>query len=162
MINGRPRGKFRASRGLRQGDPLSPFLFTMVIDVLSRILEIAQAADQFHGLFSGHERMEVSHLQFADDTIFFIEDKEEYWNNLLQILELFCFVSGMKINKSKCSLVGINSDDGMLNELAGAWGCEVRAWPMSIPIGVANRIEKLMRDFLWEGCGVRVRFWEDD
>ncbi|XP_020420593.1 uncharacterized protein LOC18774736 [Prunus persica] len=211
MINGRPRGKFRASRGLRQGDPLSPFLFTLVMDVLSRIMEKAQDADMFHGLSPGLGMVEVSHLQFADDTIFFIEDKDEYWNNLLQILELFCFVSGMEINKSKCSLVGINLDDGLLNELAGAWGCEVGAWPMSylglplggnpraikfwdpvvekvenrlqkwkraclskegrltmiqavlcsipiyymslfrIPIGVANRIEKLMRDFLWEG-----------
>ncbi|CAL8995025.1 unnamed protein product [Prunus brigantina] len=71
MINGRPRGKFRASRVLRQGDPLSPFLFTLVIDVLSRIMEKALAADQFHGLFSGHEMVEVSHLQFANDTIFF-------------------------------------------------------------------------------------------
>ncbi|CAL9014928.1 unnamed protein product, partial [Prunus brigantina] len=117
MINGRPRGRFSASRGLRQGDPLSPFLFTLVIDVLSRILEITQAADRFHGLSPGHKMVEVSHLQFANDTIFFIDDKEEYWNNLLQILELFCFVLGMKINKSKCSLVGINLDDGLLNEL---------------------------------------------
>ncbi|VVA25489.1 Hypothetical predicted protein, partial [Prunus dulcis] len=211
MINGRPRGKFRASRGLRQGDPLSPFLFTLVMDVLSRIMEKAQDADEFHGLSPGNGMVEISHLQFADDTIFFIEDKEEYWNNLLQILELFCFVSGMTINKSKCSLVGINLDDGMVNEMAGAWGCDVGVWPMlylglplggnpraikfwdpvvekvenrlqkwkraclskggrltmiqavlcsipiyymslfRIPIGVANRIEKLMRDFLWEG-----------
>ncbi|CAL8998321.1 unnamed protein product, partial [Prunus brigantina] len=50
MINGRPRGKFSASRGLRQGDPLSPFVFTLVIDVLCRIMEIAQNADPFHGL----------------------------------------------------------------------------------------------------------------
>ncbi|CAL8157493.1 unnamed protein product [Prunus armeniaca] len=82
--------------------------------------------------------VEVSHLQFADDTIFFIGDNEEYWNNLLQILEVLYFASGMKINKSKCSLVGINLDDGRLNELAGAWGCEVGAWPMSylgLPLG---------------------------
>ena len=38
MINGRPRARFGASRGLREEDPLSPFLFTLVVDVLSRIM----------------------------------------------------------------------------------------------------------------------------
>lgn len=211
MINSRPRGKFKASRGLRQGDPLSPFLFTLVIDMLSRILEKAQEMDVFHGLVVGHDRVKVSHLQFADDTMFFTRDKPEYWHNLLETLDLFCFISGMRINKAKCLLVGINYNEGDLSGLAGAWGCKPGVWPIlylglplggnprvlsfwdpvvekvkkrlqkwkkvclskggrltliqavlssipiyymslfKMPICIAKYVEKLMRDFLWEG-----------
>lgn len=182
-----------------------------MIDALSRFIEKSQELDVFHGLVVGHERVEVSHLQFADDTIFLIGDKLEYWHNLLEMLDLFCFASGMKINKPKCSLVDVNYNDRELSRLAEDWGCEVGVWPMSylgLPLGgnpralsiwnpvvekvekrlqkwkkaclskggqltlsqavlssipiyylslfkmptrVVQTVEKLMRDFLWEG-----------
>lgn len=93
-----------------------------MIDALSRLIEKSQELDVFNGLVVGHERVEVSHLQFADDTIFLIGDKLEYWHNLLEMLDLFCFASGMKINKLKCSLVGVNYNDRELSRLAEDWG----------------------------------------
>ena len=74
LINGRPRGKFSRSRGLRQGDPLSPFLFIIVVDVLGRLVDKAIIDDAFKGFKVGKDKVEVSHLQFADDTflIFFL------------------------------------------------------------------------------------------
>ncbi|CAL2262014.1 unnamed protein product [Prunus armeniaca] len=217
MINGRPRGKFSATRGVRQGDPLSPFVFTLVIDVLSRLMEKAQECNLIHGMFTGRDNVEVSHLQFADDTIFLIGDKEEYWFNLLDLLDFFCLISGMKINKSKCSLVGFGHSPSFLNRLASGWGCAVGDWPMmylglplggnprsigfwdpvfekvqrrlqkwkraflsrggrltliqavlssiptyymslfKMPVSVINKLEKLMRSFLWEGVEVGKR-----
>ena len=41
FINGRPRGKFKGSRGLHKGDPFSPFLFTVVVDGLGRLIDKA-------------------------------------------------------------------------------------------------------------------------
>lgn len=93
-----------------------------MIDTLTRLIEKSQELDVFHGLVGGHERVEVSQLQFADDTIFLIGDKLEYWHNLLEMLDLFCFASGMKINKPKCWLVGVNYNDRELSRLAEDWG----------------------------------------
>ena len=71
IINGRPRGKIYATRGLRQGDPLSPFLFIMVMDCLSRLLTKAEYEGQIKGFQIGNEGLSINHLQFADDTILF-------------------------------------------------------------------------------------------
>ncbi|BFG29907.1 hypothetical protein CerSpe_161810 [Prunus speciosa] len=162
MINGRPTGKFTATRGVRQGDPLSPFLFTLIIDVLSRLMEKAQEHNLIHGMFTRRDRVEVSHLQFADDTIFLIGDKEEYWFNLLDLLDIFCLSSGMKINKSKCSLVGIGRSSSYLNRLAGGWGCEVGDWPMKylgLPLG-GNPRAMVFWDPVLEKIQRRLQKWK--
>ncbi|RVW69982.1 putative mitochondrial protein [Vitis vinifera] len=71
LVNGNAKGWVKASRGLRQGDPLSPFLFTLVADVLSRLMIRAEETGITEGFFVGRDRTRVSLLQFADDTIFF-------------------------------------------------------------------------------------------
>ena len=100
FVNGTPRGKFKGSRGLRQGDPLSPFLFTLVVDGLSRLMEKARGCGMINGFEVGKEKV-VSHLQFADDTLFFIKNDDHYLNNLILLLDVFCLASGLKINLAK-------------------------------------------------------------
>ena len=77
LVNGNAKGWVKASRGLRQDDPLSPFLFTIVADVLSRMLLKAEERNVLEGFRVGRNRTRVSHLQFADDTIFFSSTREE-------------------------------------------------------------------------------------
>ncbi|XP_057733897.1 uncharacterized protein LOC130949089 [Arachis stenosperma] len=64
-------------RGLRQGDPLSPFLFVLVVDVLHRMLEEVVRNRRLSPLLVGRDHIELSHLQFADDTILFCPQEEE-------------------------------------------------------------------------------------
>ena len=71
LVNGNTKGWVKASRGLRQGDPLSFFLFTLVTDVLSKMLLRVEERNSLEGFRVGRNRTRVSHLQFADDTIFF-------------------------------------------------------------------------------------------
>ena len=71
LVNRNAKGWVKVSRGLRQGDPLSPFLFIIVAYVLSRMLLRAEERSMLEGFKVGRNRTRVSHLQFADDTIFF-------------------------------------------------------------------------------------------
>lgn len=70
IINAKPRGKFRATKGLSQGDPLSSFLFTFVCDVLSKFLEKAQELNLIHGFVYGQECVKVSTFSLQT-TLFF-------------------------------------------------------------------------------------------
>ena len=82
---------------MRQGDPLSPFLFTLVVDVLGRLLDTAKDRNVFRGLIVGRDMVEISHLQFADDTLFFMEADRSNFLTLLQILETFRSSSGLRV-----------------------------------------------------------------
>lgn len=71
LLNGSPFGHFSASRGLRQGDPLSPFLFILVFDVLFRLLSRAESSSLLFGMKLHSSAPTISHLFFADDILLF-------------------------------------------------------------------------------------------
>ena len=76
LINGSPCGFFGSTRGLRQGDPLSPLLFVLVMDALGRMLDKAVLEGRLSNFSVGNlegRSLAVSHLLFADDTLIFCE-----------------------------------------------------------------------------------------
>lgn len=72
LINGTSKGFFAAKKGLRQGDSLSPFLFTLVVDILSKLMTRAVERNLLRGFKVGNGWVTVSLLQLADDTILFL------------------------------------------------------------------------------------------
>ena len=98
LVNGNTKGWVKASRGLRQGDPLSHFLFTLVADILSRMLLRVEERNSLEGFRVGRNSIRVSHLQFADDTIFFSNTSEEELQTLKSLLLVFGHISRLKIN----------------------------------------------------------------
>ena len=71
LLNGSPSNFFGSSRGIQQGDPLSPFLFDIVIEALSCMLDVAASTGQFSGFSAGSTAstsLMVSHHLFANDT----------------------------------------------------------------------------------------------
>jgi len=78
LVNGEPVGFFGSERGLRQGDPLSPFLFILAMEGFDSMMRIALQNRWIKGFEIGNSRgeiMEVCHLQYADDTVIFCEPK---------------------------------------------------------------------------------------
>ncbi|XP_056685736.1 uncharacterized protein [Spinacia oleracea] len=112
MLNGSMHGFFKSQRGLRQGDPISPLLFVICMEYLSRILNRVSSMPQFQF----HPRCKgigLTHLCFADDLI--ICSKGDYHSIylLLQAFKLFSNSSGLKENEQKSSIYchGIQESD---------------------------------------------------
>ena len=80
IVNGSPVGFFGSSRGLRQGDPLSPLLFLLIMEVLSKILKKIEECGLLHGFHVGPVNfigVRISRLLFVDDTILFCDTSRD-------------------------------------------------------------------------------------
>lgn len=100
LINGSPCRLFKASSGLRQGDPLSPFLFTIVVKALSALFCMAKEIGLIEGCDVGGGEKALTHLQFMDDTILFSSAQCKEVIVLKRILICFGPALGLKVNLS--------------------------------------------------------------
>ena len=95
LINGEPWGFITPSRGIKQGDPLSPYLFLLCADMLRK----AEESDQFRGIKSCQHGVCISHLWFADDSLLFCRATVEECQWLLDLLETYEAALRQAINK---------------------------------------------------------------
>ena len=72
LINGEPHGHIVPTRGLRQGDPLSPYLFLMCAEGLHGIISSAASKDEIQGLPICKSGPRITHFLFANDTLIFL------------------------------------------------------------------------------------------
>jgi len=105
LVNGSPCKPFPMKRGLRQGDPLSPYLFVLVTEVLNCLLSKAVQMGVFNGIQIGSRRVTVTHLQFADDTLIFCEPQLHSLQNIKKVLLSFQNFSGLSVNYAKSGLL---------------------------------------------------------
>ena len=101
LINGVASREFSPAKGLRQGDPLAPYLFIMVGELLSRLLTRARELSIIDGIQLSNETEPISHLQYADDTILLVKNNEKSVRGVQYVLQLFQIISGLKVNFSK-------------------------------------------------------------
>ncbi|KAA3469529.1 reverse transcriptase [Gossypium australe] len=92
-------------RGLRQGDPLSPYLFLFCMEAFSKLLTRAQNNNMIKGIRASINGPRINHLFFVDDALFFIRNKKHDVEEFRNILTIFCRDSGQDINKDKSMIM---------------------------------------------------------
>lgn len=97
-INGKNSDIIFLERGIRQGDPLSPYLFILVADVLSRMVGDVVERGEIKPLKITRYCPALSHLFFADDSLFFMEASVENVGKIKRIIEDYCLATGQAVN----------------------------------------------------------------
>lgn len=98
LINGSPQGHIQPTRGIRQGDPLSPYLFVMCTEMLVKMMQQEGRDGRITGLKIAKNFPSVSHLLFADDSMFYCKENDKDLAHISTILERYTLTSSQRIN----------------------------------------------------------------
>lgn len=163
-MNGSPEGFFGGTRGLRQGDPLSPLLFLLVMEVLSRMLQVTEEAGLIRGFLAGSRggnEVHISHLLFADDTIIFCDADPDQVLHIRKVLSCFEAATGLRVNLGKSEIVPVGVVDTM-PYLASFLCCRTGALPMlylGMPLGASYKALPIWNSII-EKIERRLASWQ--
>jgi hypothetical protein len=121
LINGRPYGRIVPSRGLRQGDPLSPYLFILCAEALSSLIRSSERDGGIIGVPISRGGTRIHHLFFADDSLLFCKANLREWRHIEEILERYERALG-QINREKTSIffsknTSLEAKEGILSRV---------------------------------------------
>ncbi|GLT48179.1 hypothetical protein SLA2020_218200 [Shorea laevis] len=128
-INGALEGYFPGKKGVRQGDPLSPYLFVICMEVLSRLLNKAAQEGRlpFHPKCS---KVGLTHLCFADDLLIFTDGSPKAISVVDSILKEFYSITGLKVNYQKSEIYYCGVQDSIIKNLAATYGFKLGTLPI--------------------------------
>ena len=116
LVNGEPKGMIVPSRGLRQGDPLSPYLFLFCAEGLNALLRGAAVNGEIQGFSLCRNGPKLTHLFFADDCLIFCRSTLDECNKIQELLDYYETASGQVINKEKTTLCFSRNTDEVTQE----------------------------------------------
>ncbi|KAL0446258.1 UNVERIFIED_CONTAM: putative mitochondrial protein [Sesamum latifolium] len=156
LLNGDKFGWLTPERGLRQGDPLSPYLYLFCAEALSALIRCAEEDGRIRGVAVARNAPRVSHLLFADDTLIFCQASREGLKEVHRLLGLFAKVSGLHMNLQKSAMVfSRNVDTSLMGSLAAVLGVQIVAKHDKY-LGLPTSIGKSKREI---GESVKERIW---
>jgi len=160
QVNGQPGRCIYLARGLCQGDPLSPLLFVLVMEILNALIREADRQGQLTPHFGSKIKFRVS--IYTEDLVIFLAPEVPDFNCMQQILETFEGASGLAMNVDKCSITPIRCDDSMIADILQVFPCHVQLFPISY-LGVPLSTSKLSRaheQMIIDKVAARIPTWK--
>ena len=160
QVNGDLAGFFRSSRGLRQGCSLSPYLFVISMDVLSKMLDKAAASRKF-GYHPNCRSLGLTHLSFADDLMVLSDGNVRSVEGIIAVFDEFAKCSGLKISMEKSTLYLAGSSPSSIQQIAAAYPFAIGNLPvryLGLPL-VTKRLSTLDYAPLLEQIKKRINSW---
>ena len=136
LVNGSPTSFFRSTRGIRQGDPLSPYLFVIGMKVFSQLIDRAMEGNFFTGCNvggRGEDGLVLTHLLYANDTLIFCGADRIQLVYLQWLLMWFEAIPRLRINLSKSEIIPVGRVDDA-EALTTELGCKVGSLPAITPL----------------------------
>jgi hypothetical protein len=151
LVNGCPTEEININRGLKQGDPLAPHLFLLVVERLGALMRKAVEVERFKPFRIGSNNVPVSLLQYADDTLCLGEATVENLWLLKAVLRGFELASGLKVNFWKSSIMGVNVTNDFLDMAFTFLNCRIGSIPfkyLGLPVGANSRLMSTWKPML--------------
>ncbi|CAN1181431.1 LINE-1 retrotransposable element ORF2 protein [Linum perenne] len=160
-INGTSKGYFPAKRGLRQGDPISPYLFVISMEVLNCLFERSVESKRYH-LHPQCKGVNLTHLSFADDLLVFSKANREAIEEVTAVLNRFHQLSGLRFNPEKSYIYTAGVSDEVEDDLATVSGFCKGSLPfryLGVPL-TAGKLRKCDCKSLVDRITKRVTDWK--
>ena len=103
LVNGKPYGMIHPSRGIRQGDPISPYLFLLCAEGLTGLLKKAESKGRIKGVSICRGAPKITNLMFANDSLLFCQATRAEGETITEILQTYARASRQSINLEKSS-----------------------------------------------------------
>ena len=160
VLNGRPGNRICHARGLRQGDPLSPMLFILAMEVLGGLIRWAESQSIFSPLRCAVVCSRVS--LYTDDIVMFIKPEMNDIVAIKTILQIFGDASGLYTNLGKCVANPIACSQEELQLVENMLSCTIGAFPckyLGIPLST-HRLRRTEEQFLIDTVTARIPLWK--
>ncbi|XP_026384099.1 uncharacterized protein LOC113279639 [Papaver somniferum] len=130
LINGSPGELFISTRGLRQGDAIPPFMFTIVMEGFSKMIMKLESQRMIEGFKIITHGTAVTHLLFADDMVIFTTDSPEHIHNIRAVFICFELVYGLSVNPLNSRAFGIGNPSSQ-DIISATMGCSQEQLPLT-------------------------------
>ena len=163
LVNGEPSGSIHPTRGIRQGDPLFPFILLLCTEGLNGMIKKAERDGGIQGFSLCRRGPKLTHLLFADDYLLFCRATMDECEKVLDILNDYEEASGKKLNKTKIAIFCSKATDAaMKNNIKEAWGgLEIMQYEKYLGVpSFVGKGKKVSFNYIKERLWRKIQGWE--